>query len=366
MAVYKNNEVSALSRAFTRALLNDVNALDFMLKNNLFEEDIVRIGAEQEICLVDAKNMNPVPINMSVIKKMNKPSWLQPEMAKFNLETNLTPHEFTENCLSEMEQECQRHLEKIRTQAQTFGADIVLAGTLPTLRRYDVEMHNITPKPRYKEMLGATKAHLNASHHRFNIMGIDELILQHESSLLPTCCTSFQLHLQVAPKNFAKYYNIAQAISGPIMAITANSPLVFGKRLWHESRMILCRQASDTYVPMDYIRERRPRYHFGYNWIKNSVIELYREDVSRFPIYTNAEMAEEDPMTMIKAGKTPGMKALQAYNSTAYRWNRPCYGISPNGQAHLRIENRYIPAGPSVIDEIANAAFSCGKRADFK
>ena len=58
--------------------------------------------------------------------------------------------------------------------------------------------------------------------------------------------------------------------------------------------------------------------------------------------------------------KIPKLSALQIHNSTVYRWNRPCYGISDTGKPHLRIENRVLPAGPTVVDEIANAALWLG------
>lgn len=344
---------------FVRTLLRDVQAMEYMLEKDWFEKDIVRIGAEQEIFLVDKQTMKPAPINLDILAKMSQYNWLKPELAKFNLETNLIPREFKDNCLREMEMEGIDYLQKIRKIAASFNVDVALVGILPSLHRNDMEMHNLTPNARYKEILDITKAQLNGNSFSFHIEGIDELRLKQESALLPACSTSYQVHLQVSPTDFAKFYNIAQLVAGPMLAISANASLVFGKRLWHESRMSLYRQSSDTRIPGQFMRQESARVNFGDDWIQHSVMDLYREDISRFRVLLGG-VVEEDALDMIKAGKVPNLKALQIHNSTVYRWNRPCYGISPNGQPHLRIENRMLSAGPTVVDEMANTAFWLG------
>jgi CBS domain-containing protein len=154
-------------------------------------------------------------------------------------------------------------------------------------------------------------------------------------------------------------YNIAQALAAPVIAISANSPLVFGRRLWHETRIALFQQSLDTRTTNDHMRERLPRVNFGSGWLKGSISEIYKEDISRFRVLL-AGGVEENSIEMVKQGITPKLRALQIHNSTVYRWNRPCYGISPNGKPHLRIENRVMAAGPSSVDAIANAAFWLG------
>jgi CBS domain-containing protein len=176
---------------------------------------------------------------------------------------------------------------------------------------------------------------------------------------LEACNTSFQVHLQVAPKDFVKMYNIAQVLAAPVIAISANSPLVFGRRLWHETRIALFQQSLDTRTTFDHMRERLPRVNFGSGWLQGDITEIYKEDISRFRVLL-AGAIEEDSMAMIREGQTPKLRALQIHNSTVYRWNRPCYGISPNGKPHLRIENRVMPAGPTPVDATANAAFWLG------
>jgi len=345
---------------FVHSLLDDVQAFEYMLENDWFESDITRIGAEQEMCLVHNKTYKPACINMDVLAKLgdDKP-WCVTELAKFNLETNLSPREFSGTCLSELEAENLQYLAQIQKVLNEFDASIILCGILPTLRKHDLEMHNLTPKDRYYALMAAIQKHLLGTSFELRVEGVDELLVKHDSPLLEACNTSFQVHLQVAPKEFVKMYNIAQVLAGPVIAIAANSPLVFGRRLWHETRIALFQQSLDTRSTQDHMRERLPRVNFGSDWLRGDITEIYKEDISRFRVLL-AGAIEEDSLAMVKDGKTPKLRALQIHNSTVYRWNRPCYGISPNGKPHLRIENRVMPAGPTTVDEVANAAFWLG------
>ncbi len=344
---------------FVQSLLNDVQAFEYMLANDWFESDIIRIGAEQEMCLVHNKTLKPACINMEVLEHLKDMPWCVTELAKFNLETNLSPREFTGDCLSQMEAENVDYLSIIQKVLDKFDASIVLCGILPTLRKHDLEMHNLTPKDRYFALMAAIQKHLLGSSFELRVEGIDELLVKHDSPLLEACNTSFQVHLQVTPKDFVKMYNISQALAAPVTAISANSPLVFGRRLWHETRIALFQQSLDTRTTHDHMRERLPRVNFGSGWLKGDITQIYKEDISRFRVLL-AGAIEEDSLEMVKAGITPKLRALQIHNSTVYRWNRPCYGISPNGKPHLRIENRVMPAGPSSVDAVANAAFWLG------
>ncbi len=348
-------------QSFVRHLLRDVEAFDYMLKNDWFESDITRIGAEQEMCLVNKDTFKPACINMAVLEKMKDCEWVTTELAQFNLETNLTPLEFTGNCLREMERENTEGLQKIREVVKEFDAEVVLTGILPTLRKSDLDMTNLTPKPRYLALMESIKEHSlrGDEHFELRLDGIDELHIRHDSPLLEACNTSFQVHLQVAPKEYVKMYNIAQMLLAPIISISANSPLVFGRRLWHETRIALFQQSLDTRTSHEHLRERRPRVNFGNDWLRESILEIHRDDIARFRVLLG-DVIEEDSLEMIAKGKTPKLRALQIFNSTVYRWNRPCYGISPNGKPHLRIECRVLPAGPSVVDSTANAAFWLG------
>lgn len=353
--IAKSND-SLEMQEFMRQLLGDVRAFEHMLNNNWFETGVKRIGAEQEMCLVD-KFGKPHNTNMAIMKDFH-PEWLTTELAQFNLECNLTPQDFNGKSISVMEAELNSYLQQLRVEAAKKGSSILLTGILPTLRKSDLSMDNLTPKPRYRALMEALRA-LRGEDYEVRVDGIDELSIRHDSPLLEACNTSFQVHLQVNPSNFVQMYNIALGIAGPTMAMSANSPMLFGKRLWHETRIVLFQQSIDTRTSKEHLRDRAPRVTFGNDWLHKSILEIYREDIARFRVIMTAE-EQEDAWEMLNAGKTPKLRALQVHNSTVYRWNRPCYGISPNGQPHLRIENRILPAGPTVLDEMANTAFWLG------
>lgn len=344
---------------FVRLLLNDVRAMEYMLENDWFETGITRIGAEQEMCMVHHKTLKPACIAVEALEKMKKWDWVETELARFNLETNLTPREFKGKCLSLLENENSKNLANIRKVVNKMGADIILTGILPTLNKDDLGFHNLTPKKRYFALMESMKQQLIGNDFELRLTGIDELLVRHDSPLLEAVNTSFQVHLQIDPKDFVKMYNIAQALAAPVLAIAANSPIVFGRRLWHESRIAMFQQAIDTRTTHDHMRERYPRVSFGNGWLEDSVLNIHREDIARFRVLISSDV-EEDAFERISKKIAPKLRALQVHNSTVYRWNRPCYGISPNGKPHLRIENRVIPAGPTVLDEVANAAFWLG------
>jgi enediyne biosynthesis protein E4 len=344
---------------FMRMLLQDVKSLEYMIEHDWFEEGVTRIGAEQEMVLVNSRSFKPSTVAMEALEKMQDFPWVETELARFNLEINLEPRVFEGGCFSAMEKEVRDHLEKIQSRLHDLDTRVLLTGILPTLRKHHLTMDNLTPKTRYKALMTAIDSHLQRSDYELKIVGIDELHIKHDSPLLEACNTSFQVHLQVAPDDFARMYNISQALAAPVIAIGANSPLVYGKRLWHESRIALFQQAIDTRTSHEHMRDQSARVSFGNGWLNRSIMEIYKEDIARFRVLLAGDV-EENSLEEIEKGNVPSLRALQVHNSTVYRWNRPCYGISPNGKPHLRIENRVLPAGPTVIDEVANAAFWLG------
>ncbi len=352
-------------RAFIRALLDDVKALDHMLKNDWFESDVLRIGAEQEMVLVDLENHKAALVAQKALEDLAEYPWLESELAQFNLEITLSPQLFTGSCFSNLESENLYRLSVIREYLEPLNAAPLLTGILPTLRKFDLSLDNMTPKERYRALMEAINKQLLGSEYELRIAGIDELIIKHDSPMLEACNTSFQVHLQVAPADFAHMYNIAQTLSAPVMAIAANSPLVFGKRLWHESRIAMFQQSIDTRSSHRHLRERTPRVDFGNDWLNDGILDIYRDDIARFRVLMSSDV-KEDSLEKISRGEVPKLKSLQVHNSTVYRWNRPCYGISDNGKPHLRIENRVLPSGPTVLDEVANAAFWLGLMVGFK
>jgi len=342
-------------RVFLKHLLNDMRAFEKMLADDLFESDVRRIGAEQELFLVD-QHWRPAPIATEVLKAVNDPHFTT-ELARFNLEFNLDPLVFGGNCLSAMEWQVGEMLGKVREAARSCGGDVLLTGILPTLVKSDLGLDSMTPNPRYFALNNAM-TRLKGGAYEFYLKGVDELHLHHDSIMVEACNTSFQVHFQVAPHEFARIYNISQAVAGPVMAAAVNSPLLFGKRLWRETRVGLFQQSIDTRRSMPYLREQTPRVSFGRHWVNSSAVEIFREDIARFRTLLSTE-PDDDPFKEIAEGRPPSLKALRLHNSTVYRWNRVCYGIS-DGKPHLRIENRILPSGPTPRDEIANAAFWFG------
>lgn len=342
-------------QVFEKHLLQDLRAMDRMIKEGWFNDKITRIGAEQELCIID-KNYRPAPLGTEILKKANHPN-LVTEFAKFNAEINLTPREFTKTCLSEMEKEVTDLIEVFRKAAKGFNVEPILVGILPTIRKFDINMENLTPMERYFALCTAINK-LRGSVYELKIRGIDELIMKHDSPLLEACNTGFQVHLQINSDEFVKMYNIAQAITAPVLSAAVSAPILFGRRLWKETRIALFQQSVDTRTTSNHLREFSPRVTFGNKWLKDSILEMYREDIVRYRVLLSTELTE-DVMRKIDAGEVPQLEALSVHNSTIYRWNRPCYGIS-DGKAHLRIENRILPSGPSIIDEMANASFWLG------
>ncbi|MBY5957834.1 CBS domain-containing protein [Membranicola marinus] len=365
-----NQQVSRLNskkenQNFIIALLKDLHSLKYMLENDWFEKDPIRIGAEQEMVLVDSY-YKPNPIAPQILKRLKKYKWLTSELSKFNLEINLSPQVFKGAALQKVEKEVQDYLDIVQKELDKEDTHIILTGILPTLRKYDLDMKNVFPKRRYRSLLSAINAQRDANHgYDLRLRGIDELVVRHDSPLLEACNTSFQVHLQVRPEEYRTYYNIAQLLTGPILAVSANSPLLFGRRLWHETRIALFQQSIDTRTVREHMRELSPRVILGNRWMNKGVVELFQEDIARFRVLIGAKNIE-DSIEKIQNGEVPKLSALQIHNGTVYRWNRPCYGISENGKPHLRVENRVLPAGPTVADEMANTAFWLGAMVGMK
>lgn len=342
-------------RIFTQRLLNDVRALERMLKEDMIESGVTRIGAEQELFLVD-RSCRPASRSLEVLKAVDDPHFTT-ELARFNLEFNLDPVDWGPDCLAELENQLNTLLQKVRRAAGEAGVEVLLAGILPTLHHGDLTLENMTPFPRYFALAEAIYRR-RGKEFELNIRGLDELSITHNSVMAEACNTSFQVHLQVDPGRFAPLYNIAQAVSGPLLAAAVNSPLLFGRRLWQETRIALFQEATDTRGRKSSVRQEEPRVSFGNRWVDDGVLEIFRDDITRFKVLITDEIVQ-DPFEQLSRGEVPRLRALCLHNGTVYRWNRPCYGIS-NGRPHLRIENRVLPSGPTTLDEMANAAFWFG------
>lgn len=341
-------------RVFTRALLRDLQAMERLLEDGRIESGVRRFGAEQEFFLVD-RAWRPAPVAVEVLEELDDEPFTT-ELARFNLEANLSPRLLEGSCFSDMHGELDGYVTRVRDAARLHDSEAVLTGILPTLTKSDLSLDNITPRARYYALNEAMNQ--AGSGFRLRIRGTDELMIQHDSVMLEACNTSAQVHLQVSAEEFAHFYNVAQAVTGPILAASVNSPLLFGRRLWAETRIALFQQSLDTRGADLHMREMSPRVRFGGSWLEKSVTELFQEDIATFRVLLAMDI-EEDALAVLDEGGVPRLNALQLFNGTVYRWNRPCYGIS-NGKPHLRIECRALPAGPSTLDEMANTVFWIG------
>lgn len=341
-------------RLFTRAVLNDLRALELMIDTGYIESGARRIGAEQEMFITD-NDYSPNLTALDILADIKDERFTN-EIALFNIEANLTPRLYQGKCLSEMEEEIKEVISIAKRHASAHDSKIILAGILPTLRQLDLTMDSITPVDRYYELNDRLKE-IRGSDFRMEIRGVDELSVTHDNFMLEAMNTSFQVHFQVSGNEFVNMYNLSQAVTAPLMALAVNSGLIHHYRLWHESRIAVFQNSIDTRSTTHQQRGTQPRVHFGNEWIE-SIVDVFRDDISRFSVVLTSDY-EEDPVAMVEAGIMPKLKALMLHNGTVYRWNRPCYGVKDN-VPHLRIENRVLPSGPSVVDEVSNAAFYFG------
>lgn len=344
-------------RAFMQALLADLQALEQMIDGGLIESGIRRIGAEQEMFLVD-QDWQAARVGAQVLERLkDHPGSFTPELARFNLEANASPQVLKGDCLSKMEAELASMVAAARTAAEQEGAHLLLCGILPTLHQSDLDMGAMVENPRF-HLLNAVMSEMRDGKFPTFIKGLDELRVVHDNVMMEACNTSFQLHFQVGAGEFAELYNLSQAVTAPVLAAAVNSPVLFQHRLWQETRVALFQQSLDARTESQEKRGSRQRVTFGESWVKSSVLEILREDVARFRVLLSTDL-EESSLDVLARGEIPKLQALCLHNGTVYRWNRPCYGIM-NGKPHLRIENRVLPAGPTVHDEIAGAAFFFG------
>lgn len=336
-------------------LVKDLEALDIMLKKGLIEKEPVRIGAEQELCIT-TNDFFPNKNSVEILDSINHKNFTT-EIGKYNIEINSDPLELKTNCFSQLQLQLKSHILKAEKVAQSKNSKIVLTGILPTLRLKHISERYMTDKPRYHVLNNALKSS-RREHFNIHIKGVDELNLIHDSVMLEACNTSFQTHLQINPDEFVDKYNWAQAIAGPVMSSCANSPILFGRELWAETRIALFTQSIDTRSNSFIHNEKQSRVSFGADWEKGKVTDIFRDHISRFrSLLTSDE--HDDSIEKLKNGEIPQLRALQLHNGTVYKWNRVCYGVG-GGKPHLRIECRYIPSGPTLTDEIANMVFWVG------
>ncbi len=334
---------------YIHQLLKDIDTLDIMIQDGLIEKSPIRIGVEQEFCLLD-NEFCPSHNALEVLKSINDNNFTT-EIGNFNLEINLDPYELKDDCFSKLANQLKLQLRKAQDSAKLHETRILITGILPTLSLKHIALENMTKVERYFVLNEAIRES-RKENFEIHIKGVDELNLLHDTVLLEGCNTSFQMHLQIDPDEFTESYNWAQAISGPILSACTNSPLLFGKELWSETRIALFTQSIDTRANSFLLNEKQSRVGFGAEWTSGSATDIFKDNVSRFRSLITSKYLG-DSVDMLEQGEIPKLKALNLHNGTVYRWNRPCYGTG-EGKPNLRIENRYIPSGPTISDEIAN------------
>ena len=325
-----------------------------MLHEHLFDTDPAQVGLEIELNLVDERG-KPSMHNADVLDAIADPAWAT-ELGQFNLEINVPPRQLGGGAVADQEQEIRASLNAADAKARSTGSRLVMIGILPTLAERDMTEGTLSANERYK-VLNEQIFAARGENMRIEIDGAEQLVTYADSITPEAACTSVQLHLQVSPESFAHYWNAAQAIAGVQVALAANSPFLFGRQLWHETRITLFEQATDTRPDELKHQGVRPRVWFGERWI-TSVFDLFEENLRYFPALLPI-CEDEDPQAELDRGASPQLAEMSLHNGTIYRWNRPVYAVV-DGKPHLRVENRVLPAGPSVADVMANAAFYYG------
>ncbi|SDR84876.1 glutamate--cysteine ligase [Microlunatus soli] len=352
------DEVEA--QQFTRAdrtryrekMRTDLDVLARMLTEGRFEAMSPMSGLEIELNLIDDR-FEPAMRNAEALAAIADPQF-QTELGRFNLEINVPPRRLEGNGLGDFADAVRAALDS--AEQKISGARLVMIGILPTLRPEHTDSEHLSANPRYA-MLNEQVLQARGEDIAISIDGVEQLRLSTDSVMPEAACTSTQIHLQVGPDDFAPYWNAAQAIAGVQVAVGANSPFLYGKRLVDESRIPLFSQATDTRTDDLKAQGVRPRVWFGERWI-DSVLDLYEENTTYFAALLPV-VGDADPVAELDAGRNPQLDELQLHNGTVYRWNRPVYDIAGD-RPHLRVENRVLPAGPSVIDTMANVAFFAG------
>ena len=325
-----------------------------MLREARFDTEDPLTGLELELNLIDEVG-DPAMRNEEALRAIADPSFVT-ELGRFNVELNVPPARLSDGGLATFETTLRRDLNTAEARSSRVGAHLMIIGILPTLAEHHLSRSAITANPRYR-LLSEQVLDARGEDIAISIAGRDRLTTTADSIVPEAACTSAQFHIQTSPADFAAYWNASQAIAGVQLAVAANSPYLFGRELWRETRIPLFEQATDTRSEELKAQGVRPRVWFGEGWI-TSALDLFEENVRYFPSLLPI-VDEEDPLAVLDGGGVPNLSELRLHNGTVYRWNRPVYDIA-DGMPHLRVENRLLAAGPTVADTVANAAFYFG------
>ncbi len=305
-------------------------------------------GFELEAWLTDA-DWAPAPLNEALLDRLDDPL-LTTELARFNLEFNTEPRILQGDALGRMEHGLAETWRRGRNSAAALGARLLMIGILPTVRQSELNAEAMTPIPRYDALNEQILRQRNGRALHIDICGRERLQVEHPDVMLESAATSFQIHMQVPASRAADYFNASLLVSGPMVAVSANSPYLFGHDLWDETRIPLFEQAVEAGGFEGASHGPPRRVGFGTGFVRESLMECFRENLEHFPVILPMHFDGDDAAPLAH---------LQLHNGTIWRWNRPLVGVDDGG-AHVRIEHRVVPGGPSVPDEIANAAFYYG------
>lgn len=341
-------------RQFEERLTSSLSALAHLLQRPGFGVGAQSIGAEMELSIVDETG-KAFPINRAVLNRCLD-DHLQLELDRFNLEYNLTPVALAGRPFSGLQAQLTEALASLEKCANGLGGRIVPIGILPTLRVNELDSSVMSDLPRYRA-LSAGLRRMKKGPFVIHIDGPEPLAVTCQDVTLEGANTSFQIHLRVNPDDFAAVYNAAQLATPVVLALSANSPIFLGHRLWDETRVALFKQAIDSRKHEEHDWHPPARVSFGFGWVRKGAYELFAEAVGLYPPLLPV-VGEEDPLACLVKGQLPKLEELRLHQGTVWRWNRAIYDANDNG--HVRVEFRALPSGPTPIDMTASAAFLIG------
>ncbi|GMQ88677.1 MAG: glutamate-cysteine ligase family protein [Gammaproteobacteria bacterium] len=333
---------------FDERLQQETRLLGQWFEDRAFSTRVPVCGLELEAWLID-KQARPAPVNRQFLDQMNDPL-VVPELAKFNVELNVDPEPLHGKALSRLHRDLQRTWDDCGTAAAGLDTRLLMAGILPSVTQQDLTLENMSELIRYRALNEQVLRLRGGEPLKLDIHGREHLSILHNDVMLESATTSLQLHLKVSAQDAVRYYNAAQIVSAPLVAAAANSPYLFGKDLWDETRIPLFEQSVEVGGFAGASRGPVRRVSFGTGYAKESLFECYVENQQHFPVLLPVHFEAPDHE----------MCHLRLHNGTVWRWNRPLIGYDKDGTPHLRIEHRVLPAGPTVIDSIASAAFFYG------
>lgn len=334
-------------RLFDNRLMAETNLLENWFIDQVFVEQELEAGAEIEFFLLD-KNYDPLGQNLEFIHELNE-SFLVTEVGAAHLEINSGHTGLTGGCLSILHDNILGYWKKCCALSQRLNTHLALIGSLPTATSAHHQLSFMTKKCRYKLLNDCMAEQRSQKPITVKVEGKEACVFHPESLAMNGLLSAFQLHIQIGLSQSVRYYNVAQAIAGPMLTISANSPFIMGYHLWSDTRVAVFDQVM-TLPRFDRGRGFKCCL-FGTGYLKDSFFELFDQNFQFFPRLLPEAMADFPPEEMFH---------VRRHNGVVYRWNRPVIDFSADSRPHLRIEHRGPSVGPTIIDMIANAAFFYG------